>query len=1724
MSALFHDIFARHVSANPDAVAVEFEDQQLTYRQLAGMSARLAADLGRRGVAPDTVVGIAATPSLELPVAIMAVMLAGGAWLPLDLAYPAERVHHMVADSGITLLVSPALAAGRFVTDDVKVVQVELATAGQVDAELASSGSASGPHLSAAEQVAPRVEAANLAYVIYTSGSTGRPKGVALTHGGLANLAAAQAAAFGIGPGARVLQFAPSSFDASVFEIVMAFHAGATLVLAPRDDLAPGPGLTDFLAARHITHVTLPPSVLATLPVTPLPDLSMLVCAGEAVPEYLVDRWSPGRLMFNAYGPTETTVWATLAHVSAGGGKPAIGTAVSGVRTRVVDERLRLVAPGTPGELAIGGLGVARGYLGRPGLTAQCFVPDPDPAMPGGRMYRTGDLVVEHPGGALEFLGRLDHQVKVRGFRVEPQEVAALLAGHPAVTDAVVIARQAGVGTHLVGYVTSARSGGSEPGDLRAYLAERLPSYMVPSIIVPLEQMPLTPSGKIDRAALPEPGHHRSAYSQDEYIKPGTATERALAGFLAGLLSIDAISAADDFFALGGHSLLAGRLSAKVRAELGAELPMRQIFEARTIAAMAAYIDSGRTGHTPAVPPIKQTPPGAAGPAPLSFPQERVWFLEQLSPGNLAYNAQATLRLRGPLDHQVLSAALGTIVARHEVLRSVFTTVDGTPVQVPQRQVNVTVPLIDLSGLPEDQQQSQTSQALATATGQPFDLSSPPLARWVLIRHAADDHTLVHVEQHLVHDGWSFAVFLRELAASYPALAQGKPVPLPDLPVQYGDFARWQRDWIRGPVLDAYLEHWTAELEGCPALLDLPADRPRPVTQSFRGATIRVELPAALCRRLRSYSRSRGVTLFTTMLAGFATLMSRHSGQHDVVIGSGVANRRLAEIEQMIGMVVNTLPLRIDLSDAPAFDELTGRVHHITARAHEWQDVPLDRLIDVLGLPRDPARNPLFQAMFSFHDSQLPELDFAGVRGTVLEQSNNSAKTDLNVVVLPRAEQRVGHNVADDTAPITLIWEYATDLFNVATMRAMAEHYQTLLDAAVTRPGVAIDVLPLLPAAAQDAVTDHSCGAVTSFPASRTIPEIFADQVATRPDAVALVCANRTYRYAELDQRANQVACLLKAHNVGRDVPVGVLLERDDQMIIALLAVLKAGGGYLPLDPGYPAERLRGMLSDAAAPVVVTRSDLWDKLSLDAATVIKLDEAAADLAAAPITAPASAARPGSMAYVLFTSGSTGRPKGVVVEHRSVLRLVCQTDYMAFGPDERIAQVADASFDAFTFEVWGALLHGGAVCVISNDMLLAPGGLARALRDHRATSMFLTSALFTEVMNYHPGTFAGMTNLLVGGDALNVGRVRALLEQSDRPARLINGYGPTETTTFAVCHLIESLAPDATSVPIGRPIANTSGYVLDQHLRPVPAGVRGELYIGGPGVARGYANRPALTAQRFLPDPFAGDGARMYRTGDMVRYRSDGLLEFLGRIDNQVKIRGFRVEPGELEAALTAFPAIDQAVVVPYGEGGDRRLAAYLVPASDATDVSAAELRAYLTATLPPYLLPSAFITMQELPLTRSGKVDRTALPLVEHALPAADHYQPPATPTEQILAGLVAEMTGAPQVGVTDDFFAIGGNSLLAMRLVNKANERFAANVKLSEFLRAPTVAVLAAQVDATRDTGRAGGRIAPGSAQDDQRLLDQLPELSDADVDALLRKMTPACPEPGYSEEGPQG
>ncbi|MDC2961486.1 amino acid adenylation domain-containing protein, partial [Streptomyces gilvifuscus] len=1029
---LFPDMFLKQVVDTPHAPAVEFGDHHLTYAELDHRAGGLARRLQSLGVRPEATVGVFMEPSLDLVVAVLAVIRAGAAWLPLDPSYPRERLEYMVRDSGSVLVVADAAAPDWL---------------HRLDIPVASPADDS----SAEPAPRPRLGPQSPAYVIYTSGSTGRPKGVTLTQRGLANLAEAQTGAFDIRPGDRVLQFASPSFDASVFELTMALRSGATLVLPPRRDVLYGPGLGDFLTQAEITHITLPPSVLAMVPAAPLPKLRTIVCAGEALPQQLVDRWAPGRAMFNAYGPTEATVWASLSRTAPGGTKPVIGRAIDGVRLYVLDESLRPVPPGEPGELVIGGEGVARDYIGRPALTAERFVPDPE--APGERAYRSGDLVRLTADGELEFLGRIDQQVKLNGFRIEPDEIASVLREHPGVQDVAVVVGRVGDEDRLLAYAVAPDV---PPLDLREFAGSRLPHYMVPSVVV-IDRLPLTPNGKLDRAALPAPDRASLGLGSDRTANR-TETERRLAAMAAELLGIDGLGADDDFFLLGGHSLLAGRLAARVRAEFGKELPISAIYEERTVARMAAALDR-RGDSAPPLPPVVRVPRDR--PLPLSFPQERIWFLEQLSPGNLAYNAQATIRLRGPLDADALRDTLTEIVRRHEIFRTAFTTVDGVPVQEPRPPMPVDLPVVDLQDVPSEELEARTEEVVQRTIRRPFELTDPPLARWLLIRHAPDDHILVQVEHHFVHDGWSFGVLLDEIRAIYPELAQGRPSPLPEPLVQYADFAAWQRSWMRDEVLDGHLTYWTRHLQGAPNVLDLPTDRPRPRVPAFEGAALRVDLPVELSRALRRSSQESGTTLFASMLSGFAALLSRYSGQNDVVVGTGAANRRIAETERMLGMVVNTLPLRIDTSGSPSYEQLRQRVHDVLVETADWQDVPLDRLVEAIAPPRVPSINPLFQVMFSFHNASVPDLDFGGLEGTVLERHNGSAKMDLNIVVVPRAQQRTGGDGHPDDDRITLIWEYSTALFDKATMERMVSRYIALLSSAQADPERAADQLEL---------------------------------------------------------------------------------------------------------------------------------------------------------------------------------------------------------------------------------------------------------------------------------------------------------------------------------------------------------------------------------------------------------------------------------------------------------------------------------------------------------------------------------------------------------------------------------------------------------------------------------------------------------------------------------------
>ncbi|MFI5756580.1 amino acid adenylation domain-containing protein [Streptomyces sp. NPDC051569] len=1658
-SGLFLDMLLRQFTATPGSTAVELGDQRLTYAELDAASQRLAARLSAAGAAPDTTVGVFLESSLQLAVAVVAVIRSGAAWLPLDPSYPQDRLEYMIEDSGTRLLVADPREAGRLAGTGIPVVDPADDAAGAPDA---APGTA--PVL--------RPTAGSAAYVIYTSGSTGRPKGVTLTQRGLANLAEAQVATFGLEPGKRVLQFASPSFDASVFELAMALCSGATLVQPPRRDVLYGPGLGEFLRAARITHLTLPPSVLGMVPETELPDLELIVCAGEALPARLVERWGTGRRMINAYGPTEATVWASLAETRPGGGKPVIGHAVQGVRLQVLDETLRPVPQGEPGELVIGGAGVARGYIGRPGLTADRFAPDPE--VPGERVYRTGDLVRLTEDGELDFLGRIDQQVKLNGFRIEPDEAAGVLREHPGVHDVAVVVGQVGDEDRLLAYAVAP---GTEPRELREFAGARLPHYMVPTIVM-IERLPLTPNGKLDRAALPAPDRASLGMRADEGAAR-TPTERRLAKTVAELLGLTEVGVDDDFFVLGGHSLLAGRLAAQIRADFGAELPISRIYERPTVAAMAAALD--RPGGTaPALPPVGRA--RRDQPLPLSFPQERIWFLEELSPGNLAYNAQATIRLRGTLDVAALDATFTEIVRRHEVLRTAFTTVDGVPVQEPRPPMPVEVPLLDLTDVTGQERERRTDEAVRETIGKPFDLTDPPLLRWLLIRYAADDHTLVQVEHHFVHDGWSFAMLLDEVRAIYPELAAGRPSPLPEPAVQYVDFAAWQRDWMRDEVLTRHLDHWTTTLEGAPLTLDLPTDRPRPRNQSFEGAAVRIDLPATLSRRLRETSHEAGVTLFASMLSGFTALLGRYAGVTDVVVGTGAANRRLAETERMLGMVVNTLPLRVDMSGSPDFDELRKRVHDIVVTSSDWQDVPLDRLVKAVAPPRDQSRNPLFQVMFSFHNAAVPDLDFGGIEGTVLERHNGTAKMDLNIVVIPRAQQRTGREDHPDGERITLIWEYSTALFDEETMRRMVDHYVKLLDAALGDPTVPMDRIGMLSGVELGLVTEGWNGTVGDFPGG-CLHELVDARAVVSPDAVAVVgVGGECVTFAELVGRANALAVRLVGLGVGPDVPVGLWLDRSVEMVVALLGILKAGGAFVPLDPDVPAGRAVSVLSGGGVPLVCT--DAERAVHFVGSGVGVVDCGVGLLGDVAESGPSVRVLPDHLVSLYFTSGSTGVPKAVASTHRGwVNRMWWMQEHHGLEPGDAVLHKTILSFDDSAVELFWPLMVGGRVVLLGPGLHRDPRAIVRAAADGGAVALhFVPSMLALFLDEVTPALrerLSGLRHVISSGEALRPDLVGRFYDRFvGVGARLHNQWGATEVSIDSTVHTCVASEGSAGSVPIGLPITNNQLFVLDRYMNPVPVGVPGDLYLAGVGLARGYWGDARKTAAVFVPSPFVS-GERLYRTGDQGIRRADGAVTFLGRVDHQIKVRGIRIEPGEIEHALCAHPDVDDAVVTKWEPApGDQRLAAYLKSSVSEVEFGRVveEVLADLALRLPPYLIPASFTPVDVIPTNANGKTDVRRLP-VPRAVESAGSYTPAGTETELLVAGVWADVLGVQDPDIHTSFFTLGGHSLLATKAIARLRTALDLDLPLVLLFDNPTIHTMAEAVEAVllRDLEEAG-------------------------------------------------
>ncbi|WP_329168719.1 non-ribosomal peptide synthase/polyketide synthase [Streptomyces sp. NBC_01267] len=1590
-------LFEAQVRATPEAPAVVFEDTVLTYRELNRRANRLAHALITRGVGPERVVALRLPRSAELVVAVLAVLKTGAAYLPIDPDYPDARIAYMLEDA------RPAV-----VLDDLAAV----------------TPSDRQPE----HDPAVPVDTRHLAYVIYTSGSTGRPKAVMMPAAGLLNLLAWHHRAVGGEPGTRTAQFTAISFDVSVQEVLSALLYGKTLVVPTEEQRRSAELFAHWLDRHRVEELFAPNLVVEALAEAAeeagleLPHLRLVAQAGEAmrlggaVRRFQTRR--PGRVLHNHYGPAETHVITAYALPAGPADCPLpvpIGRPIANCRVYVLDSMLRPVAPGVLGELYLAGAGLARGYLDRPGLSAGRFVADPfGPA--GARMYRTGDLVRWRADGELEFAGRVDHQVKVRGFRIEPGEIEAELTAHPDVSQVAVLARE----DRIVAYVVPSDSTGVSAAALAAYLRDRVPEYLVPSAFVLLDALPLTPNGKLDRAALPAPEPGTTAGGR----APRTPQEQILCELFAEVLGLARVWVDEDFFALGGHSLLATRLVSRVRATLGVELELRALFRTPTPAGLAAGLHDAGTARQALVPrPRREL-------MPLSFAQRRLWFLQQFGAPSATYHMPLALRLSGDLDRAALSAALVDVVTRHETLRTVFPHAGGIPYQRVLDTTEVALPLaVRTAG------ETEVPALLREAAVRGFDLTSEVPLRAELFALAPDEHVLLLVMHHIVGDGWSMGPLARDLAAAYATRQDGGAPAWPSLPVTYGDYTLWQHE-ILGDEDDAdsvfarQVAYWTQTLAGLPEQLQLPTDRPRPAAISYSGDLLELRIDAELHTALVELARRSGATLFMVLQAALAALYTRLGAGTDIPIGSPIAGRTDEALDDLVGFFVNTLVLRTDTSGDPSFAELLGRVRETALSAYAHQDVPFEHLVEALNPSRSLSHHPLFQTGLAVQNAPGGDFELPGLQVSGMDVLTGTARLDLTFGFV--------EEYGPDGAPAGLSGavEYSTDLFDRSTVEVMAARWTRLLAEVAAAPDRPIGGIDLLSAEERDdllpAVEDGAA-------AGASLPELFAAQVAAVPGAVALVCGGVELSYGELDVRANRFAHALIARGVGPEQVVAVSLPRSVESVVAVLGVLKAGAAYLPVDPAYPRSRIAFMLDDARPAVVVD----------DPAMVVGGDW--------PDTDPGVALDVRHPAYVIYTSGSTGRPKGVVVSHTGVSGLVAaQVDRLGVAPGSRVLQFASPSFDASFWDLCSALLTGAA-------LVLAPAETPlEALTDLRFSVTHVT--LPPSALAALDGTELTATTLVVAGEACSP----ELVQRWAPGRRMINAYGPTETTVCAT--MSDPLSPGSGVPPIGRPVAGFRTYVLDERLSVVPPGVAGELYVAGPGLARGYLDRPGLTAGRFTACPFGPAGARMYRTGDLVRRRPDGELEYVGRADQQVKVRGFRVEPGEVEAALAEHPAVAQAAVA----AQDDRLVGYVVARSDLA-ARPAELAAHLRERLPDYLVPTVFMVLDVLPLTPNGKLDRAALPAPEAA--PAGSGRVPRTPQEQILAGLFAEVLGVPQVSVDDDFFRLGGHSLLATRLAARVRSVLGVELGLRALFQAPTVAGLA---EALAKAGRARPALSP--------------------------------------------
>jgi amino acid adenylation domain-containing protein len=1646
-----HELFEERARLAPENIAVVFENQRLTYAQLETRANQLAYHLQGLGVGPEVPVAICVHRSLDMIVGILGILKAGGAYVPLDPEYPRERLAYIIEDVRAPVLLTQKSQRNTILELGIETVFID------------SNWEVIARHAETAPSI--NTTAKNLAYVIYTSGSTGQPKGVMVEHRGLINATTWIIKTLGLSSSDRCIIKTPITFDAAGRELFPTLLAGGTLIIAEPGGHRDSRYLADAIRSERISILHCVPSLLRLLVEEPAFGESLalraVMCGGEALAPQIVTRLqSRSRAkLYNVYGPTETIIDSTCWPCEGSNALPSIpiGRPIPNAKVYVLDDRLRLLPIGVAGDLYVGGVGLARGYVTRPDLTAEKFIPDPFSSEPGARLYKTGDLARYLPDGNLEFLGRNDYQVKIRGFRIELGEIERTLGQHPAVREAIALVQEDGHREkRLVACVAVNSEGGPTADELRGFLKDKLPEHMVPAGFVLLDALPLTANGKLDRLAIPTPNGHRPELDET-FVACRTPTEELLAEIWGQVLGVERVGIHDNFFHLGGHSLLATQVVSRVREAFQVEMPLRCMFEAPTVAGLAEKIAASRGAGLQA-PPIVPVP--RDGELPLSFAQQRLWFIDQLDPGNSVYNFPVAVRLMGPLNVVALKQSLNEIVRRHEALRTTFALVDGRPIQVIAPALTLTLPIVDLRELPETERKAEMRRLATNEAQRPFDLAQGPLVRATVLRLGDDDHVGLLTMHHIVSDGWSTGILIREMVVLYEAFRSGRPTFLPDLPIQYADFAHWQRKWLEGEVLETQLTYWKRQLAGARPLMDLPTDHARPVTQTFRGAHQSLRIPKNVSAGLKALSRQQGVTPFMTLLAAFKIMLHFYTGQDDIVIGTPIANRNRLEIEGLIGFFVNTLVLRTDLSGDPDFRELLRRVREVCLAAYAHQDLPFERLVEELHLVRDLSRNPLFQVMFVFQNARLEELELPGLTLNPLEVDSGTTHFDLTL------------HVADTGEELIASLAYNTDLFEAESIARMLRHFQMLVETTSSSPDRPLSELSLLTEAERQQVLVEWNGSRDDQRDELCIHQLFEAQVARTPDKVAVVFQNEHLTYEQLNRQANQLARYLRAMGVGPEVPVAICLKHSLEIVVGLLGILKAGGVYVPLDPAYPKERIAFMLEDAEVPVLLTQERLLAGQPEHSAKVVCIDSGWEAIARESAENPVSSTISANLAYVIYTSGSTGQPKGVLVSHASIADH-CRTvqRYYELDPSDGVLQLASLSFDLSLEQILPTLLVGARLVMMSTDVWRTTDFHKQVLA-FGLTVLNLPTGYWQELGREWADVAELLPNIqprvfIVGGDTMLPEFLELWQRTPMSSIRLVNAYGPTEATITATAFDVTPQLRERSSlqrIPIGRPLPNRESYILNKYGNPVPAGVPGELYIGGACLARGYLNRADLTAETFIPNSFNAEaGARLYKTGDRVRYLPDGNIEFLGRVDHQVKIRGCRIEPGEIEAVLRQHPSVRQTIVMaPEDAAGEKQLVAYVVAQRESLPTPG-ELRGFLKKKLPDYMMPAVFVLLDTLPLMPNGKVDRGALREPERTRSGPERgFVAPRNALELQLSNLWEEVLGVRPVGVTDNFFELGGHSLAAVRLFALIEKRLGKKVPLATVFRGATVEHLA--------------------------------------------------------------